>query len=153
MVTGITERNQMKTELVKLGYALRYIDEWQPKATLYRHRPAYNDEGKVTDAIGTAVPNVPGNPDYVLRKARIGLFPWMPGEKCECQWCVVAGSEQIEEPALSVGTSTPEPVRAVGTQDGRSRPAQIQCDVCGHVAEGASLSGAQSKLRGHAKSH
>jgi hypothetical protein len=160
MVTGITERNQMKTELANLGYSLKYIDDWQPKTTLYRHRPAYNDEGEVTDAIGTAVRNVPGNPDYVLRKARIGLFPWMPDEKCECRWCVAAGSEQVEEPATSftsssatVVESVPGPVSTSGTQDGRSRPAQIQCVVCDYVAEGASLSGAQSKLRGHAKSH
>jgi hypothetical protein len=95
MVTGITERNQMKTELVNLGYSLRYIDEWQPKTTLYRHKASYNDEGKITDAIGTSVPNVPGNPDYVLRKSKIGLFRWPPGENCECRWC--AETKQVVE--------------------------------------------------------
>jgi len=153
MVTGITERNQMKAELVNLGYSLKYIDDWQPKTTLYRHRPAYNAEGVMSDAIGTAVLNVPGNPDYVFRKSKIGLFPWMPSEKCECQWCGVAGSEQIEEPVTSVVASVPESASTVGIQDGRSRPAQIQCTVCDYVSEGASLSGAQSKLRSHAKSH
>ena len=153
MVTGITERNQMKAELVNLGYSLKYIDDWQPKTTLYRHKEAYNVEGDVTDAVGTAVLNVPGNPDYVFRKSKIGLFPWMPSKKCECQWCGVAGSEQIEEPVTSVVASVPESASTVGIQDGRSRPAQIQCSVCDYLAEAASLSGAQSKLRGHAKSH
>ena len=152
-MVGITERNQQKLELTNLGFSLKYIDESPAKTTLYRHKPSYDVSGVVAEGIGTTVKGVPGNPDYVLRKAKIGLFPWVPSEKCKCQWCVVAGYEQVEEPALSVVASAPEPVRAVGTQDGRSKPAKIQCDVCGHVAEGASLSGAQSKLRGHAKSH
>ena len=94
MVTGITERNKMKVELVNLGYSMRYIDDWQPKTTLYRHRKAYNYEGDVTDAVGTSVSNVPGNPDYVLMKSKIGLFPWVPGESCECRWCSDRKSEQ-----------------------------------------------------------
>ena len=87
MVTGITERNKMKTELVGLGYSIQEIDEWPPKTTLYRHKPAYNTEGNVTDEVGTFVENVPGNPDYVLRKSRIGMFKFPPSDTCECRWC------------------------------------------------------------------
>ena len=63
MVSGITGRNQMKAELVNLGYSMKYIDDWKPKKTLYWHRETYSDEGNITDAIGTSVSNVPGNPD------------------------------------------------------------------------------------------
>ena len=87
MVTGITERNKMKTELIGLGYSIQEIDEWQPKTTLYRHKPAYNVEGNISDEVGTSMSNVPGSPDYTLRKARIGLFKWPPSDKCECKWC------------------------------------------------------------------
>ena len=158
MVTGITERNQMKTELANLGYSLKYIDDWQPKTTLYRHRPAYNDEGEVTDAIGTAVRNVPGNPDYVLRKARIGLFPWIPDEKCECQWCV----ERRPGPTDQFVRQAAENVSAMADSGSGNNTAQavlakpligIYCPVCNVEITAASRAGAQSHLRAHAKTH
>jgi len=86
-MAGITERNKQKVDLASLGYSMKYIDEWQPKTTLYRHKPSYNTEGIVVADIGTTTPNVPGNPDYVLNKARIGLFPWPPNASCTCKWC------------------------------------------------------------------
>ncbi len=144
MVTGITERNKIKAELTGLGYSMKYIDDWQPKTTLYRHREAYNDEGNVTDAVGTSVSNVPGNPDYVLRKSKIGLFPWAPGESCECQWCAETSTERSEEPVVS---------NTVEVQDSKAQAAKVDCPVCDYVAEGASLAGARSRLRAHAKGH
>ena len=136
MVTGITERNKMKVELANLGYSLKYIDEWQPKTTLYRHKKAYNNEGDVTDDIGTSVSNVPGNPDYVLRKARIGLFPWKPSESCECRWC----KDSYVEPQTE-----PEVISDMATKT---------CELCGFTAEAANLAGASSKLTFHKrKSH
>ena len=86
-MAGITERNQQKLDLANVGYSMKYIDEWQPKTTLHRHKPSYNAEGDIVAEVGTTVGNVPGAPDYVLRKARIGLFQWPPSESCECQWC------------------------------------------------------------------
>jgi hypothetical protein len=86
-MVGITERNQQKNELASIGFSMKYIDEWQPKTTLYLHKPSYNVSGEIAANVGTAVPNVPGNPDYVLRKAKIGLFPWVPGGSCTCRWC------------------------------------------------------------------
>ena len=86
-MAGITERKQQALELANVGYSMKYIDEWQPKTTLYRHKASLNVEGEIVREVGTAVVNVPGNPDYVLRKARIGLFQWPPSESCECQWC------------------------------------------------------------------
>jgi hypothetical protein len=87
-MAGITERNRQKDELASAGFTLRYIDEWQPKTTLYRHKPSYNVDGEMTGDVGTSVKGVPGSPDYVLRKAKIGLFPWLPGNGCTCKWCV-----------------------------------------------------------------
>ena len=81
-MVGITERNKQKLELANSGFSLRYIDEWQPKTTLYRHKASYNIQGELVRDVGTSIVGVPGNPDYVLRKARIGLFPWKPNESC-----------------------------------------------------------------------
>ena len=136
MVTGITERNKMKQELSGLGYSMSYIDDWQPKTRLYRHRPAYNTQGEISDAVGTYVDNVPGNPDYVLRKARIGLFPWKPSSSCECKWCRDSYVEPQPEPEVNSDMATKT------------------CELCGFTAEAANLAGASSKLTFHKrKSH
>ena len=131
MATGITERNKMKVELASIGYSLKYIDEWQPKTTLYRHKPSYSVSGKVSEDVGTEVNGVPGSPDYVLRKSRIGLFPWPPSESCECQWC--------QEKAV--------PKVAEVTSD------KYSCDSedCDYVASSASHSGKVNNLRMHKK--
>ena len=89
-MAGITERNRQKDELASVGFSLKYIDEWQPKTTLYRHKPSYNVDGEMTADVGTAVKGVPGSPDYVLRKSKIGLFPWPPSVGCTCRWCVAS---------------------------------------------------------------
>ena len=106
-MAGITERNQQKLELANAGFTLRYIDEWQPKTTLYRHKASYNAEGKISQDIGSTIKGVPGSPDYVLRKARIGLFPWKPGDEClnrapanGCQWCKERASKENSQPKL-----------------------------------------------------
>ena len=91
-MAGITERNQQKEELASAGFSLRYIDEWQPKTILYRHKPSYNVEGEMTEGVGSTARGVPGSPDYVLRKSRIGLFPWPPSDTCECRWCKERGA-------------------------------------------------------------
>ena len=94
-MAGITERNQQKLELVNSGFSMRYIDEWQPKTTLYRHKANYSVTGRVDQEVGTTVAGVPGNPDYVLRKSKIGLFPWPPSDDCECQWCTERTAEKL----------------------------------------------------------
>ena len=102
-MTNISERNHQKNELASLGYSLKYIDEWAPKITLYRHKPACNQDGLIVEETGTLVKGVPGEPSYVLKKAKIGLFPWKPDEGCTCQWCnerkgtqVAAKAEVVE---------------------------------------------------------
>ena len=142
MVTGITERNKMKTELASLGYSMKYIDEWQPKTTLYRHKPSYNVAGEVSEGIGTTTKGVPGNPDYVLRKAHIGLFPWPPSGSCECQWCVEVKIEGVaEEGGAEVAEEAPVTLSSV------------PCPDCGFVASAPTGSGASSRLRAHSKTH
>jgi len=102
-MAGITERNQQKLELVNQGFSMRYIDEWQPKATLYRHKPSYTVDGEISEEVGSTTAGVPGNPDYVLRKAKIGLFPWKPSNECECRWCI-ATDWSVKEPEEAVVT-------------------------------------------------
>ena len=135
-MAGITERNQQKMELVNSGFSMRYIDEWQAKTILYRHKASLNVQGEVVRVIGTTLTGVPGNPDYVLRKAKIGLFPWKPGVSCDCKWC----KDSYVEPA-------PEP-------EVNSEMVTKTCEECGFIAEAANLAGASSKLTFHKrKSH
>ena len=135
-MAGITERNQQKMELVNSGFSMRYIDEWQPKTTLYRHKASMNIQGEVVRDIGTTVTGVPGNPDYVLRKSKIGLFPWKPNESCECRWCRDSYVEPVPEPEVN------------------SEMVTKTCEECGFIAEAANLAGASSKLTFHKrKSH
>ena len=135
-MAGITERNQQKVELANNGFSMRYIDEWQPKTTLYRHKPSLNVEGEVVMDTGTPVTGVPGNPDYVLKKAKIGLFPWKPGVSCDCKWCKDSYVEPVPEPEVDSDMVTKT------------------CEECGFIAEAANLAGASSKLTFHKrKSH
>jgi hypothetical protein len=109
-MTNISERNHQKNELASLGYSLKYIDEWSPKITLYRHKPAYNQDGLIVEEVGTFVKGVPGEPSYVLRKAKIGLFPWRPNEGCTCQWCQARQAEGAAKAEVAqVAEAAPEP--------------------------------------------
>ena len=128
MVTGITERNKLKQELSGLGYSMSYIDDWQPKTTLYRHKPSYNTDGSLCDEIGSAIHNVPGNPDYVQRKAKIGLFVWEPSDSCKCKWC----NER------AANAAAPETIK-------------VSCDLCTFEAESTVKQAALNKLKGHIK--
>ena len=135
-MAGITERNQQKMELVNSGFSMRYIDEWQPKTVLYRHKASLNVQGEGVRDVGTALTGVPGNPDYVLRKAKIGLFPWKPGVSCDCKWCKDSYVEPVPEPEVN------------------SEMVTKTCEECGFIAEAANLAGASSKLTFHKrKSH
>ena len=109
-MAGITERNRQKDELTSIGFSMKYIDTWQPKTTLYLHKESYYAGGGIAADIGTAVAGVPGNPEYVLKKSKIGLFPWPPSEACTCKWCVERKGTQdtvevsvkgIEPPSVS----------------------------------------------------
>jgi hypothetical protein len=117
-MVGITERNRQKNELARIGFSLKYVDEWQPKTTLYLHKPSYNVGGGISQNVGAALKNVPGNPDYVLRKARIGLFPWEPGGTCTCRWCL-KNRDPIFEPKEAIeGTQIHKYGHKFGKDDG-----------------------------------
>ena len=125
-MAGITERNQQKLELANRGFSLRYIDEWQPKTDLYRHKAIRNPQGEIVMDVGTTAKGVPGNPDYVLKKSKIGLFPWEPSVSCECKWCQETDWNHKE----------PDTVKAF-------------CDICGFEAEARNSAGVSSKLTFH----
>ena len=137
---NITERNVLKNELANIGYSLKYIDEWQPKTTLYRHKPALNVEGEIAHDVGTKVENCPGSPDYVYRKSKMGLFVWPPSTSCECQWCSISnkradkvtGSEETSDEDISES---------------------VTCPDCGEVLSALTKPGALSKMRVHLKTH
>lgn len=88
MPISTNERTVLREELVSQGYHWEYIDEWQPKVALYRHLAILSQSGEVVSDVGSKLVNLPGNPDYVAKKARIGLFPWPPSEACNCRWCL-----------------------------------------------------------------
>ena len=137
MVTT-TDRQRIRAELVALGYAWEYIDEWQPKATLYRHAPGLDIEGNVAFPVGTPLKGVPGNPDYVLKKARLGMFQYLPGETCECRWC-------------SVRNAHAEPIAEEGKVD--IEVESVVCQECGDPVTTLTKAGALSRLRVHMKTH
>ena len=131
------ERTEIRAELVSQGYSWEYIDGWQPKITLYRHKEIKNGE-EVVSPVGTKIENLPGNPDYVLRKSRLGLLPYPPSGTCECRWCeartaeviIEVTEEQVEEPKES-----------------------ITCDECSEELSASTKAGAMSRLRVHKKTH
>ena len=146
MVTT-TERQKLRAELVSVGYSWEYIDTWQPHTTLYRHAPGLNVEGELVNPVGTAMPNVPGNPDHVARKSRLGMLPRLPSDSCECRWCArrrtIAGPEpvveEVTEPPVAVDEASP-----LNT---------ASCPDCGLVISAKSGANALSRLRAHSKTH
>ena len=101
MAISTSERTALREELVSQGYSWAYIDEWQPKITLYRHRELKNPNGEIVGESGTKLVGLPGNPDYVSRKARQGLLQWPPSESCTCRWC--GASKGAEKPESAKG--------------------------------------------------
>ena len=83
----MTSRNELREDLVGAGYSVKYLDDWQPKTTLYRHKPQYNVEGTLVFDVGSTLNGVPGTPEYVLRKARLGFYNVPPSENHGCRWC------------------------------------------------------------------
>ena len=135
MVTT-SERQKQRKELGEAGYAWDYVDEWQPKTNLYRHAPGLNINGDISSPVGSLVKGVPGSPDYVLRKARIGMLQHPPGDTCECQWCV----ERAVEAKQVVSNA----------KTGNSK----ECEVCGlEISTSGNKGALASKMRSHMKQH
>ena len=87
-MVSFRDRKSMREELTQIGYSWEYLDTWQPKTVLYRHADGLNAEGEVVHPYGSEVRGVPGNPDYVIKKAKIGFFPYPPNPHCGCRWCL-----------------------------------------------------------------
>ena len=104
MAISTSERTALRDELVSQGYSWEYIDEWQPKITLYRHRELKNPNGEIASEVGTKIEGLPGNPDYVTKKAKRGLLQWPPSASCECQWC----QESFKAPKVEQKTTDGE---------------------------------------------
>ena len=136
-MVNLSDRQRMRSELVAVRYSWEYIDEWQPKTTLYRPTPGLDINGNEVFPVGSAIKGVPGSPDYVLRKSRIGMFPFLPGDTCECRWCSAnrVNVEVTEEPKIE------EPQESV------------DCQECGEPVYAVTKAGALSRLRVHMKSH
>lgn len=132
------ERTKLREELVSQGYSWEYVDEWQPKITLYRHAPIMSEQGKVIRPFGSKAENLPGNPDYVKRKARLGMLPYPPSEGCSCRWCVARNANV-------------EPVTDTGEQ--ATKEESVACQECGSEVTALTKSGALSRLRVHMKTH
>ncbi len=132
-MAGITERNAQRLELANSGFSMKYIDEWQPKTTLYRHKPILTLDGSISQDVGSKVEQVPGNPDYVLRKAKIGLFPWKPSSECSCQWC----GESFAKAEVVVD----KPTKSIAVTE--------TCKECGFKMEAKNKLGLSSKIRSH----
>ena len=130
------ERTEIRAELVGQGYSWEYIDGWQPKITLYRHREIKNGE-EVVSPVGTKLENLPGNPDYVLRKSKLGLLPYPPSDTCECRWCEVR--------AVKIETEGKE-VKEESVSE------YISCQECDEEISASTKAGALSRLRAHVKS-
>ena len=134
------ERTEIRAELVSQGFSWEYVDEWQPKITLYRHAAILSESGVIVSPVGTKIVNLPGNPDYVLRKARLGMFPYLPGDTCECRWCV---ARQVNDPEAEL---EPEKV-AKATEE------FVTCQICNAAVTALTKAGALSRLRVHMKTH
>ena len=137
MVMTTKERTELRNELVGQGYSWEFVDEWQPKITLYRHAPKANTEGVVVSEVGTSV-RLPGNPVHALRYARRGMLPYPPSEVCECKWCAVRNvhAEQVVEEEENV-----------------LEKESVFCQDCGKSISALTKAGALSKMRVHVKTH
>ena len=141
MVTT-SDRQRLRTELVSQGYSWEYVDEWQPKTTLYRRAAGLDVNGGEAFPVGTPVKGVPGNPDYVTRKGRIGMLPYPPSNTCECKWCSVRNaSEKKTAGAKKKSSESPGDLHTT------------TCNECGESFETPTSAGSLSALRVHTKIH
>ena len=132
-MVNLSDRQRQREELVSIGYSYEYIDEWQPKTTLYRHAPGLNVDGNEVFPVGSPVKGVPGSPDYVLSKARIGMFPFPPSVSCTCRWCAE---------------------KNIAKQKAEEVPEEYRCDEqdCNFFAVSETHAGKLSSLRMHKRS-
>ena len=140
MAITTRERTELRDELVGQGYSWEYIDDWQPKITLYRHAIKMSPSGEVISPAGTAVKGLPGNPDYVARKAKLGMLPYLPSDTCICRWCAESRIE-VKKDVVSSADENNEPL------------ATAECPDCSFKATAHTGTGAASRLRAHSKIH
>ena len=138
MALTTRERIEIREQLIGQGYSWEYVDGWQPKISLYRHAATLTQDGVVISPIGAKLENLPGNPDYVLRKSRLGLLPYPPSDACECRWCASRNAQA-------------EPVTESGEE--YTNEESVICQECGDPVTALTKAGALSRLRVHMKTH
>jgi len=129
-MTGIAEFNKQKQELVSVGFSMDWIDQDRPKVMLYRHKASYNVEGIMSEDVGSTLKGVPGSPDYVLRQAKKGQFPWPPSESCECRWCNERRSSGSESRA-----SASAPEDTAEKKEETPIKGNFPCDECDYLGK------------------
>ena len=66
------------------------------------------------------------------------MFPFLPGDTCECRWCVNHKVWDTELP----------------TEPEKTQPQEtVMCQECGEEVTAVTKAGALSRLRVHTKSH
>jgi hypothetical protein len=96
-------RKEVEREWKKLGVPGNVLDTWQPRQNCWSHTPQLTPGGSIAKPAGTFMPNLPGNPDHAMRKARIGVLPWPPAETCRCKAC-----RERDWPLWRFNTESPE---------------------------------------------
>jgi len=139
-MAGITLTNQEKRELENVGHVSSLIDDSPARLVLYRHKPDYNTSGAIVADVGTSENNASGNTSYMLKKSKIGRFPWKPGEEC------------LSRPFKGIGGEPTHGCRwcreRAEVQDA-PKTGSVSCELCDFVAESTNRGAAISKLKGH----
>ena len=150
------ERSELKRELAKMGIKGDYLNGWQPREDLWRHKPGLNNFGKEVFRAGAVVANQPSLWDHKLRMAVRGILPWKPNALCQCKACrerdwdraIIDEDGQItmmDVDAFESFEDAPEPEVV------SDRPACPE-DDCGFVVR-ADSKNPSSSLRFHRRSH
>ena len=170
----VQAREQLKRELQAHGYKVEILKDWQPKATLWRHRPMMNLKGTVVQVAGTQVGPLPGNPDSLNRYAYRGMLNYPPAESCRCPWCrkrdwtkpAAQVGEEWQEDGTGVGAFAkfvPPPTKVFEVIEkaelpkpkrvkGRSPKPQLTCDECDYVTKEGALR-PDTALKLHGRTH
>jgi len=151
----LAERNRLKAELRKMGIKGEYLDSWQPREDLWRHKPQLNNNGKEIKPAGAVVPNQPSDLDHKMRLAIRGILPWKPDKTCMCKGCRERDWDRAiinDEGHISVPDVAEEsPFEAFEAPEG-ALPERLKCDDCDYVVKADNKRPAAS-LRLHRRKH
>ena len=146
------ERQQLKRELGKLGIRGEYLEGWQPREDLWRHKPGLNNFGKEVKPVGSVVANQPSDWDHKLRLAVRGTLPWRPTRDCQCKACRERDWDKVvidEEGQISmIAEEEVSPFQAFEDPPKPIVPDETKCPDCDFVVRADSKS-PKASLRFH----